>query len=175
MLADCFAVGLEPSTSELGHQLKPHPLRSHPSSPPPLQNPPETEEKRAPVQGHGAPTVALPWKVGTLLGTRFHAPARRRAAVSSRQNVASPRSSAGKPDGSLRVLLQRQNPRLSPLPIAPTNASGMGTPRPNPVGSVSCSIRFKLAPRRYSGWIGVAESTDDAWFSTSYENRTESR
>jgi hypothetical protein len=55
---------------ELGHQLKPQPLRTTEFAPA-MAGPPETEAKQAPVQGYGAPTVALPWKAGRFSGQDF--------------------------------------------------------------------------------------------------------
>jgi hypothetical protein len=55
---------------ELGHQLKPAPLRTTEFAPA-IANTPEPEAKQAPVQGYSAPVVALPWKAGRFSGQNF--------------------------------------------------------------------------------------------------------
>jgi hypothetical protein len=52
---------------ELGHQLKPQPVRTTEFAPAIADNP-EAEVKQASVQGYGAPAVALPWKTGRFSG-----------------------------------------------------------------------------------------------------------
>jgi hypothetical protein len=55
---------------ELGHVLKPEPVRTTEFAPA-MAGTPETGAKQAPVQGYGAPTVALPWKAGCFSGQDF--------------------------------------------------------------------------------------------------------
>ena len=84
---------------ELGHQLKPSPLRTTEFAPPVR----ETTAKEAPVQGYGTPVVALPWKAGRFSGQGFalqpegvlHCPADKTLRPTEQRREA---------DGSLRVL-----------------------------------------------------------------------
>jgi hypothetical protein len=55
---------------ELGHQLQPQSWRTTKFAPA-IAAIPETGAKRAPVQGYGAPVVALPWKAGRFSGQDF--------------------------------------------------------------------------------------------------------
>jgi hypothetical protein len=55
---------------ELGHQLKPQPLRTTEFAPA-IADDSEAGAKQAPVQGYGTPAVALPWKTGRFSGQDF--------------------------------------------------------------------------------------------------------
>jgi hypothetical protein len=55
---------------ELGHQLKPQPLRTTEFAPA-VAEVPETRATQPPVQGYSAPAVALPWKEGRFSGEDF--------------------------------------------------------------------------------------------------------
>jgi hypothetical protein len=148
---------------ELGHQFKPLPLRTTEFAPA-MADTPEPGVKQAPIQGYGAPTVALPWKAGRFVSARLHAPVRWRAALPSRQDAASHRAA---PRSGWQFACARAAPASATVAIASCApyASGMGTPRPNPVASVCCSIRFRLAPHPCFGAIGAAEHIGGPAFS----------
>ena len=55
---------------EWGHQLKPQPMRTTEFAPA-IVDSLEAGVKQAPVQGYGAPAVALPWKAGRFSGQDF--------------------------------------------------------------------------------------------------------
>jgi hypothetical protein len=55
---------------ELGHQLKPQPVRTTEFAPA-IVGSPEAETKRAPVQGYGPPTAATSWKTERFTGQDF--------------------------------------------------------------------------------------------------------
>ena len=81
---------------QLGHQLKPQPLRTT-EFVPAIADSPETGAKQTPVQGYGAPAVALHRISRALLGARFSPPTQRRAEVARRVRPCALPSSAEKP------------------------------------------------------------------------------
>jgi len=92
---------------ELGHLLESTPLRTTEFAPPIT----EATREQAPVQGYDKPTVALPWKAGRFSGQDF--------ALQPDGTLVCPASKTLRPteqrheaDGSLRVLVPRQDPRL---------------------------------------------------------------
>jgi hypothetical protein len=98
---------------ELGHTLEPTPLRTTEFAPA-LK---EATAEQAPVQGYEKPAVALPWKAERFSGQDF--------ALQPDGTLACPAGKTLRPteqrhetDGSLRVLVPRQDPRLSRLPKA---------------------------------------------------------
>jgi hypothetical protein len=143
---------------ELGHQLKPQPLRTTEFAPAIVSNP-DTGAKQAPAQGYSAPTVALPWKAGRFSGHDFtlqpdgmlqcpegkmlHATEQRREA-----------------DGSLRILYSaRIRDCRSCVSRSQCQWHGEATIKPRRISLLLHPLPVGLAPLRLRE-IGVAENTD---------------
>lgn len=130
---------------ELGHQLHPAPLRITEFAPA-IADRPESGAQWAPMQGYGAPTVAWPWKVGRFCGQDFTLqPAG--VLLCPAGKTLHPTERRWEANGSLRVLYSARIRDCRPCSVRP-HCQWQGEATANRVGSVSCSIRSRLALHR---------------------------
>lgn len=136
---------------ELGHQLKPSPARITQFAPA-IADPPESEAKRAPVRGYGAPTVALPWKAGRFSGQDFtlqpdgtlRCPANQKLRAHEHRREA---------DGSLRVVYGASISRCRPCPLREQcQWNGGATTKPRQVSVLLHPVKVGSASLLWRDW-----------------------
>ncbi|WP_246035672.1 hypothetical protein [Dictyobacter kobayashii] len=138
---------------ELGHHLKPEPLRTTEFAPalPPL--PPHA----APASGYAPPEVGSAWKAGHFSGHDFTLQPDGPSGVQQARSFVS-RNSVEK---SMAACVWCMQPASGVVVLAPcaNSVNGRGMPRRSRARSACCCIRLPLVPHRSSGEIGAAEST----------------
>jgi hypothetical protein len=136
---------------ELGHQLKPEPLRTTEFASA-MVGSPETEQKQTPVQGYGMPAVALPWKAGRFSGQDFalqpdgtlHCPADQKLVPHEQRREA---------DGSLRVVYGASIRSCRPCPLREQcQWNGGATAKPRQVSVLLHPLPVGSAPLLWRDW-----------------------
>jgi hypothetical protein len=136
---------------ELGHQLKPQPLRTTEFAPA-LANSPEGGARQAPVQGYGTPAVALPWKAGRFSGHDFtlppdgvlHCPAGKTLRPTEQRREA---------DGSLRILYSARTRDCRECPMrSQCQWHGNATTKPRRISLLLHPLHVGPAPLLWRDW-----------------------
>jgi hypothetical protein len=136
---------------ELGHQLKPQPLRTTEFAPA-VAEAPETRAKQPPVQGYSAPVVALPWKAGRFSGHDFtlqsdgvlHCPEGKTLRPTEQRREA---------DGSLRILYSARIRDRRDCPKRPQcQWYGEATTKPRRISLLLHPLRVGPAPLHWQDW-----------------------
>ena len=136
---------------ELGHHLQPEPLRTTEFAPA-MADVAEAGAKQAPVQGYGAPAVALPWKAGRFCGQDFalqpdgmlHCPAGKTLRPTEQRREA---------DGSLRILYSARICDCRHCPQRPQcQWHGEATTKPRRISVLLHPLRLGPAPLLWRDW-----------------------
>jgi hypothetical protein len=136
---------------ELGHQLKPQPLRTTEFAPA-LANSPEVGARQAPVHGYGIPAVALPWKAGRFSGDDFtlqpdgvlHCPAGKTLRPTEQRREA---------DGSLRILYSARIRDCRECPMrSQCQWHGNATTKPRRISLLLHPLYVGPAPLLWRDW-----------------------
>jgi hypothetical protein len=133
---------------ELGHQLKPEPLRTTEFA----KAPSETKEQQSPTCGYGKPTVAIAFKAGRFSGQDFtlqpdgtlRCPANQQLVAHERRREA---------DGSLRVVYGASIRSCRPCPVREQcQWNGGATAKPRQVSVLLHPVTVGSAPLLWQDW-----------------------
>ncbi|GHO86461.1 hypothetical protein KSZ_44670 [Dictyobacter formicarum] len=133
---------------ELGHQLKPEPLRTTEFA----KAPSETNEQQSPTCGYGKPTVAIAFKAGRFSGQDFtlqpdgtlRCPAKQQLVAHERRWEA---------DGSLRVVYGASIRSCRPCPVREQcQWNGGATAKPRQVSVLLHPVTVGSAPLLWQDW-----------------------
>ncbi|GHO87174.1 hypothetical protein [Dictyobacter formicarum] len=136
---------------ELGHQLEAQPLRTTTFAPA-MVGRPETGTKQAPVQGYGAPAVALPWKAGRFSGQDFALQPDGTLRCPADQKLI-PHEQRREADGSLRVVYGASIRSCRPCPLREQcQWQGNTTKKPRQVSVLLHPLGVGSAPLLWKDW-----------------------
>jgi hypothetical protein len=145
---------VSPLRLELGHVLKPTPMRTTQFAPPVNETPAE----QVPVQGYGKPSVALPWKADRFSGQDFVLQPDGALCCPAGKTVR-PRRLAPRSRWQSARALQRQNPRLSRLPVAQAVSVAWGSHHEAASDQCPAASSAGWSRAAASFGIGAGEST----------------